>query len=46
MPGAKKINVKNMSEVYSETNRTSKIEFIKETTIFTMYSTLDVCAEF
>ena len=46
MTGAKKIIVKNILEVYSETNRTSKMEFIKEITIFTMYSTLEVNAEF
>ena len=46
MTDAKKTNEKNISNVYSEPNRTSKMEFIKEITIFTISSILDVCAEF
>ena len=46
MTSPKKTNGKNISGVYSEPSRTSKAEFIKKITIFTMCSILDVCTEF
>ena len=46
MIGSKKTNQKNISEAYSGPSRTFKMEFIKEITILTICSILDICTEF